>query len=384
VPGTGLAERYTYPELSMSRNDEEREAALRQFPMCRLLSYGVEFGDATRLLDLVGDGRGWQAATLGLADVVLAKLNNPDYPISPRSSADLHRRASALLRLSYALELKDTREEKAVYQRAVDHYRAARKHDPRFEEVLIPTKNGPVYGWTIKPQAQPPAAAVMVMGGAEGWALAWEEIGIRLSDQGIAALMIDGPGQGATRLVHGHFMDECWLETFDEVTRFLADQWSDVPLGLIGNSMAGSLVTHIAARYRRFEAVVNNGGPVSISTFLQTSRSWALRIGRLCRPDTPPEKLVEIFRTVDLIRPIELDCPYLIIHGEADPVVSMDDVKTIQAHVTAPERKLVLFEQGEHTVSKFPADKFHVIENWLSDRLKRAERPGSVRPKVQD
>lgn len=376
--GTELVERYAYPELSMARNGEEREAALRQFPMCRLLSYGVEFGDATRLLDLVGDGRGWQAATLGLAEAVLGQLNNPDYSISPRSSADLHRRASALLRLSHALELQDTRGEKAAYQRAVDHYRAARKHDPRFEEVLIRTKNGPVHGWIIQPHAQPPVAAVMVLGGAEGWALAWEEIGLRLSDQGMVALMIDGPGQGATRLLHGHFMDERWLETFDEVTGFLANRWSDLPLGLVGNSMAGSLVTHIAARYRRFDAVVNNGGPMSISTFLQSSKSWALRIGRLCRPDTPLEKLVEIFRTVDLTRSIELDCPYLIIHGEADPIVSMNDVKAMQAHVAAPEQKLVLFENGEHTVSKFPADKFHVIENWLADRLRRVQRPLSM------
>jgi alpha-beta hydrolase superfamily lysophospholipase len=337
--------------------------------MCRLLSYGVEFGDATRLLDLVGGGCDWQAATLSLADVILGQLKNEDRPIPPRSAADLHRRASALLRLSYALELKDADGEKAVFQRAVDHYAAARKHDPRFHEVSIDTSNGPVCGWMIQPTLQPPGAAVMVLGGAEGWAMAWEEIGLRLCDQGITAFMIDGPGQGATRLLHGHFMDDRWLDTFGEVTDFLATHSPGLPLGLVGNSMAGSLVTLIAARYRRFDAVVNNGGPSCISTFLQSSKSWAMRIGRMCRPGIAVEEIVDIFKTVDLTRPLKLECPYLIIHGEADPIVSSVDLDTIVNNVSAIEVGLATFENGEHTVSRFPADKFHVIESWLCSRL---------------
>jgi hypothetical protein len=64
---------------------DESEAALRQLTLQRLMGYSVEFGDAGELRRLVELGVPWQEAATLVADDHLARLDDPNQPLSGQS-----------------------------------------------------------------------------------------------------------------------------------------------------------------------------------------------------------------------------------------------------------------------------------------------------------
>lgn len=347
-------------------------AALRQFTVHRLLAYGLEAGDSLRLLELAAQGRSWHRSALALADQHLARSADPELPRTVRSQADLYARASALQRISQVMDLDNTEERRQIYAAAASNFARARAHDHRYEHVVIDTVGGPVAAWVITPASAGPHPVVLVHGGVDGWSMDWEGLALPLVDEDMVAVIIDGPGQGETRFTHQHYLTPHWLDAYEQVCDFLVERAAGMPVAAVGNSMAAGLVLLIASHYPVFAAVCSNGPVTSMAAQL-SRRTYARKLTSFCGDAPTDEQVRAVFESMELTADrIQLTCPFLLLQGDEDPLVPVDDGIQLLDAVPTSDKRMALFEGGEHVLNRYPGDKHHVIRTWLRDRIDRA------------
>lgn len=359
-------------ELTEPVDREVDRAALRQFSLHRLLAYGVEAGDAQRLLDLTGSGRSWQRSAVALAEQVLARIEDEDFPVSPRAEARLRLRASALQRISLAMELDNTAARKKMYACAAANFARAKRLDERYEHIVIQTSNGPMAAWVITPRGAGPFPVVLVHGGVDGWSMDWEGLALAVVEDDMIAVVLDGPGQGETRFSHRTYLTPNWIDGYQQVCDFLVERAAGMPVAAVGNSLAAGLVLLIASRYPVFAAVCSNGPLLSIAAEL-ASPTYARKLAGFCGDAAAPERVAEIFKSMDLTaETLTLTCPFLLLQGGEDPMVPVAHGEQVLEFVPAEDKRMVLFEGGEHVINRFPADKHHVICTWLREHTSTA------------
>lgn len=365
---------FSYPTGIAATHDEAKatEAALRQFTVHRLHAYGVELGDGLRLMELAAETSSWKQSALALADQLLARAAAPDLPKTVLGQSTLYARASSLQRISQVMDIENTAERRATYLAAVGNFTKSREHDPRYEHVIIDTIGGPMAAWVITPSTPGPHPVALVHGGVDGWSMDWEGTALPLVDEGFIAVIIDGPGQGETRFVHDHYLTTQWLDSYEQVCDYLVMRAVGMPVTAVGNSMAGALVVLIASRYPVFAAVCSNGPVLSMAATL-VRRSYARKLGTFCGTDASAEDVRAVFESMELsAERITLTCPYLLLQGDADPMVSLEDGERLLEHITSPDKQMALFERGEHVLNRYPADKHHITRTWMRNRVNRA------------
>ncbi|TWP33169.1 alpha/beta hydrolase family protein [Leekyejoonella antrihumi] len=368
-----IIERVDFPDdrHTGSSSDTATRAALRQFTLHRLLAYGIEAGDALRLMELTALGRSWQRSALALADQHLLRTEDSELPCTLHSRADLLARVSALQRVSRVMDLDNTPARAADYATAAANFARARAHDERYEHVVINTVGGPVAAWVITPGTDRPHPVVLVHGGVDGWSMDWEGLALTLVEEDMTAVVIDGPGQGETRFTHRHFLTPTWLDDYEQVCDFLVERAAGMPVAAVGNSMAAGLVMLIAARYPVFAAVCSNG-PVRSMAAQLARRSYARKLASFCGDAATTDQTRTVFESMELTDDrIQLTCPFLLLQGDADPLVPVEDGIRLLEAVPANDKRMTLFEGGEHVLNRYPGDKHHVLRTWLRDRLDR-------------
>lgn len=198
----------------------------------------------------------------------------------------------------------------------------------------------------------------------------WWQHGVELTRSGIGAVVIDAPGQGLTRYRHAHYFSGDWRESYEAVIDFVQGQSGGCPIGVLGNSFSGALVTHLGAQFPQLQAGANNGGLERVPTLMRKSSTWADKFARMCRPGLSKREVLEIFESISLkAHDMDLSGSYLQIQGAVDPLVPNAAAGRIFRGVSAPDKRLVSFEQGEHLVSRYPADKHALISSWFRSQL---------------
>lgn len=365
---------FTYPTGIDPSPDEAKatDAALRQFTLHRLHAYGVELGDGLRLMELAAETGSWRQSALALAERLLNRAEMPDVPKTVLGQSALYARASSLQRISQVMDIENTAERRRTYIAAAANFATARAQDPRYQHVVFDTVGGPVAAWVITPPTPGPHPVVLVHGGVDGWSMDWEGTALPLVDEGFVAVVIDGPGQGETRFVHNHFLTPRWLDSYEQVCDYLLMRAQGMPVTAVGNSMAGALVVLIASRYPIFSGVCSNGPVVSMAATL-VRRSYARKLGTFCGNDVSADEVQAVFESMELTAErIALTCPYLLLQGDADPMVSLEDGERLLKQVPSADKQMILFERGEHVINRYPADKHHVTRTWMRDRVDRA------------
>ncbi|MBD8465324.1 alpha/beta fold hydrolase [Plantibacter sp. CFBP 8798] len=353
--------------------EAESQAALRQFPVSRLTGYGIDISDALELHESVLRGERWQASATALAERCITRAR-PGEAVRPStySRISLLRRASALLRVSQVMLLTDSAERREMYRTAAALYTEAADAAGDRAGVSIETPLGTLKGWYI-PAVGPTIGAALVIGGIEGYAMDFDSLGEALSKRGVTALLLDGPGQGASRFENDVYLSNDWARGLASAVDYLQDQVSDVPLAIIGNSMGGSFAMSVAAQDTRIVACCENGGvaapwliPPSVGTFY-------LKMLSFC--GTTDEDLA---RTIwSTVRPLaagsNTEYALLVVHGGADPLVSaeMADAMFTGAHVT--DKRMVTFADGEHCIYNHLADRNALISDWVLQKVSTAK-----------
>lgn len=335
------------------------EAWLRAMPITRMIDYGMRRDIAALAHRLVQEGGAW--------DVVLDNLAQ-EQEVNARAEAeevparDAWHAAAATFNFAQMAYNTDGERRRNLYRRMIRCFAqfAAIAEFP-VSRVELPYRNGRLFGWHFHaPAAQ--RGTVLVFGGMSGWATAYRCMAEVLCRHGLDCLLVDGPGQGESRLEGGVYADADLMSGFSRFVDYALEGEPRQKIGLWGNSYGGLLAALTACRDRRIEACCINGAPVvtSVPPFRTAREQLAAMFG----PD--PDAFVEVLPSLAFDgRHTALTCPTLVLEGGADRLVPPGSQRGFLEGNHHPLSRLQTWPDGEHAIYNHAAERNALTAGWF-------------------
>lgn len=348
-------------------------AARRALPIQRLIGNGMDYADAIALHDAASRGVAWTEAACWAGAANLQRASDASSPATKRAHL-FH--AAACFRFGQSVLMRDDPEKVAIYRRALQAFtEAAALTEPVYEKVRIPWGDQVLLGWLIRPSGNAPAPVVIIFGGADGWREEYHSGALALRDRDLATLLLDGPGQGETRILGGvRFPLGGRPGTIDEafsaaVTFLLSHPQVADRVGIWGNSLGGTLAALTASRDPRLAACCVNGGSASPANMLPRFPRFAERLAAMTGVDGL-DAAQQMLKEVALPpRANEINCPLLVLHGGADPLFSIEEAVAIAECAPAAEKQVLLWDDGDHCLYNHSFEKHALVADWFADQL---------------
>lgn len=187
-------------------------------------------------------------------------------------------------------------------------------------------------------------------------------------DRGMATATFDGPGQG--ELSHVRLDPPVYVAAVRALVDVLQkdERISANAIGIMGVSLGGMLASMVAAQEPRLAAAAEVCG--SFDTMSRWDRANALsKAGhRHVTHSESDEETLERIRSWSMSGLAErIRCPFLIVHGEKDPIVPLDQAQMYHRNVSHAE--LVVMEGANHVCNNIPNVARPFISDWFVGRL---------------
>ncbi len=361
----------------MSASDEpawkaEADAHKRAMPLQRLTGNGMDYADVIELYRLVDEGVYWSDAAARLGDRDFARAERAITGGHALTARSWFRAAAACYRVGQVPLPDSDPRKRGMYLRLIEAYGAAGElDDPPIEHVQIPWAGAALCGWLIRPPGSSPAPTVIIMGGFDGWREEYHVGAEYLRARGIAVLLMDGPGQGETRLFQGLNMRSDVTAAFGTMISFIeADDRLSPSIGIWGNSMGGFLAAAVASHDPRIAACVVNGGTVRPAEILDRFPRFTTKVTSLlgiADPDAATSALNEFLLTpADLAR---ISAPLLVLHGTPDQVFLIENARALFDGAGSADKTFEEWPDGDHCIYNHSHEKHTIVADWLADRL---------------
>ena len=348
-------------------------AARRALPIQRLIGNGMDYADATALHDAAAHGVPWTEAACWAGDANLERARLATRPATRRAHL-FH--AAACFRFGQSVLMRDSAEKVGIYRRALQAFtEAAALAEPAYEKVRIPWKEQSLLGWLTRPGPDVPAPVVIIFGGADGWREEYHDGALALRERGIASLLLDGPGQGETRILGGvHFPLAGRPGTIDgafsaAVTFLLSDGRVSDRVGIWGNSLGGTLAALTACNDSRLAACCVNGGSASPANMLARFPRLAERLAAMIGIDEPDAARQMLDELALPPKANQIACPLLVLHGGADPLFSVEEAVAIAEGAPVADKQVLLWDDGDHCLYNHSSEKHVLVADWFADQL---------------
>ena len=339
--------------------------------MQRLVGNGMDYDDAASLHAMAEAGVAWSdgACWLGAAKLLLARRAADDgHHVSARTH---YWHAAAAFRFAQSPLIQDDERKIAIYRRALEAFSSgAALADPPYEKVAIPFAGSALHGWLMRPASIDRPPAVIIFGGADGWREEYHDGACALLARGVAALLLDGPGQGETRILGGlHLRGDPEAAYSAAVGALRSDARLSGRIGIWGNSLGGCFAARTASRDPRIAACCVNGGtwrPVEIlARFPRFIDRFRAMTGAADR-----DEATAILGSLTLPQNANaISCPLLVLHGVPDPLFSVERAKELAEWAPSSDKNVVLWDDGDHCIYNHTAEKHCLISDWFAARL---------------
>ncbi len=362
----------TRDETAPLRSKKAGKAHKRAMPIARLTGNGMSFADAIELHAMVDRGSGWPEAASQLADRNLSRARREIRQGHRQSARSWYLLASACFRFGQALLPDDDPRKRALYRPMLDAFRRGGElSDPPMERVDLPWRGGRLTGWLLRSRRPAPHPIVVQLCGIGGSREEYEMGSRYLLERGITALLVDGPGQGETRLFEGLYLDAHVTEAIAAfVDVAVADRNCDGRVGLWGNSAGGWLAALTACEDPRVAAVCMTGGTDRPTEILDRYPRYVGELQQMTGHDDPLEARAVIERmTLDRERLRALRCPLHVVHGTPDKVFLVEGARRVYEGATSADKTMIEYADGDHSVSNRSHEKHVLIADWFADRL---------------
>lgn len=358
--------------MTPATSPAESAAHRRALPLQRLIGNGMEWADAHELHARSAALEPWHLAASGIGDRALERAEQALAAGHRRTAQELFLYAGAALRFGQN-PLPDGPDKVELYRRMMSCYRRGVELLGGVEHVEIPTAEGLLHGWLHRPadpRANPPV--VILLGGFDGWREEYHDTARRIVDVGVAVLMVDGPGQGETRLFGRHYWPHEPAE-LDDAFRAVVTWTQRAGLGapaVLGNSMGGYLAARLAACDDRIAAVCVNGGTDRPSELVERFPRFASKVMALYGVDDPVTATALLERHLLSAQELRrIKAPTLILHGEPDQVFLVDSARRVAECIGSTDLTLRIWPDGDHCIYNHTHEKNSLIADWLADRL---------------
>jgi alpha-beta hydrolase superfamily lysophospholipase len=344
----------------------------RAMPLQRLLSGGMEWADATLLHAAVDAGIPWNQAARELGDANRERAQAALSTGQLRTAQSWFLCASSCYRFGQVPLTDEQPEKRAMYRLLIDCFGCAGAlQRPPFQHVEIPWRGSHLCGWLIRPAEISHPPVVIQMGGFDGWREEYYGNASYLLERGIASMLIDGPGQGETRLFGGVHLDSRVADAFGAVVDFLIiDPRVSDRIGIWGNSMGGFFAALAASRDQRIAACCVNGGTVRPGEILDRYPRFITKVQALFGVADPAAARTAINQLILAPQDLQdLRCPLHVVHGTPDRVFLIENARSIYEYAASQEKTFSEFPDGDHCIYNRAHERNCLITDWFAEHL---------------
>ncbi len=351
---------------------EAIEAYKRAMPMQRLLGSGMDYANVVELYRRIDTGESWAHVGEQLGDRNIERAVSAAARSHLATARDWYLAAAACYRVAQnPLPDGDSRKT-ALYHQLIDAFAAAGAlTDPPTEHVEIPWKTGRLMGWLLRPASTTRPPTVIVMGGFDGWREEYHTGATYLIERGLAVLLVDGPGQGETRLFEGLTLGADFPDAYSAMVSWIhADQRLADHLGIWGNSLGGYLAAAAALHDDRIGACCVNGGSATPVEFPRRYRQAVERVQLLLGIDDAEAAVTSLAQlSLSDKQLTRLRCPLLVLHGTPDPVFDVSNARALFDGAAATDKTWSEWPDGDHCIYNHSLEKHTLVADWFADRL---------------
>ena len=269
------------------------------------------------------------------------------------------------------LKAEGGRRSAACYRRAAEYF------DPPTMPFELRFEGTRLHGYLRVPEGIYPVAesrppiVVLINGAncAKEELHTWTEPFLR---RGVATVQFDGPGQGELAVRQGGvgLTADGYDRAIQAVLDWLAggDYVDGTRVGLWGMSMGGLFAARVAARDERVQAAVSIGGLYSLERYAELPIPTQEEMRDLTGLPTLAETEAYLTAAYGPEGPGEIRCPFLVVHGALDDIVSTEEAERLAA-AAGDKGELCVFEDGLHVCYNLFQELRPRIADWLSDHL---------------
>jgi alpha-beta hydrolase superfamily lysophospholipase len=359
------------PASVSSEQRNELSSWQRAMPMQRLLGNGLEWADAREWHQLVDQGVHWVEAGEWLGDCNLHHAQVALAEGHRHTAVSYYYYASACYRFAQAAIPTDTDKKRSLYRKLVEAFDAAGSlSEPSPQKLMVPYRSGFLCGRLFRPANAAHAPIVIEFGGIDGWREEYWPGAQYLLKRGMAVLLLDGPGQGETRLFQNIHLEPDFEAAFVKViTHLTSDLGSGTRIGIWGNSMGGFIAAAVASHLAAVHACCVNGGTIRPAEILDRYPRYIDRVQALLGIDDPTVAR-NAFERMDVnSRLKQLSCPLLQLHSMNDQVFLFENARRIHDEATSRDKTLVVWPKADHCIYDHSHEKHCLIADWFQDRL---------------
>jgi len=350
----------------------EVRAHQRAMPLQRLIGNGMDYADVVELYALAESGVPWAQAGEQLGDRNRERGRAAERAGHLLSAQQWYLFASACYRTGQ-VPLPDGEPKLRLYRKLIDTFGAAGElADPAWEHIEIPFADNALCGWLMLPHTPTPPPVVIVVGGFDGWREEYAVGAQALLGRGIACLLLDGPGQGETRLFRGMYMNAHFTDAYSAVVdHLIKEPRVGDRIGIWGNSLGGYLAARAAATESRISACCVNGGTIRPAELPERYPRFITKVQALYGISDRDEafRVVEE-ATVEESALALLRCPLLVLHGTPDQVFLVENARALYDGAGSTDKTWREWPDGDHCIYNHTAEKHILVGDWFADRLR--------------
>lgn len=361
------------PAPATVSEEQRRELAMfkQAMPLPRLLGNGMEYTDAIAMHALADRGIAWADAGEWLGERNLRRALLAQEAGHMLSTRSFYRYASACFRFGQVSLSGDTERKRSMFHRLIETFAAAGKLDnPPIQKVEVPYRGGALCGWLMLPPHIEAPPVVIVVGGFDGWREEYHSGTQYLVERGIAALLVDMPGQGETRLFHHLYLTPDVADAFSCLVDFLLhDGRVGTHIGIWGNSFGGLLTAWAASADSRIQAICVNGSPTRPIDGFDRFPPLIGMAGALI--GTADQDVIRsIIRQLSFTSEANhIECALLQLHGALDPLSLIEASRHIYEDASSTDKQIIVWRDGDHCVYNHSHEKHSIMADWFHDHL---------------
>ncbi|MCX8131899.1 MAG: alpha/beta hydrolase [Clostridia bacterium] len=355
----------------MNLNKQEINATIRTLPIDRAISNGLDINDFIVLMHEFENGGDYADICEKLGDRSRDLADNAIEKEHFMTARTFYLNAVAAYRVGQYTIIPDNDKKLGMYKKLIDCYsEAAKLFNPQIERIEVPYKGSKMVGWLRMPLNTCGKVPIVIsIGGADGWREEHHNYSNYYAERGIAYLMIDGPGQGETRLFNKLYMQLNNEEALNVIIEYVSSDNRFSKVGMIGYSFGGYLVARVAATSEKLHACVINGGsyfPKEIINFIPHFRM--VFSAMINKNGIELEEFINNMTMEGYAH--NITCSLLVNHGIPDPLFSSKGVERIYKEAKSIDKTLRLWKDGNHCVTNHATETITMFTDFFMDRLK--------------
>jgi pimeloyl-ACP methyl ester carboxylesterase len=348
--------------------DERVQAAINNWAP-RFTSQGVDYNDFVRTTSGLEHWGDWLDVWCATADVHAGLAREAEAQGRLLTSGEAWISAALCYHFAKFVWMLDMAKYRAAADKAVAALYNGHKYlDPSAERIEVAFDGAAIVGNLRRPSGSRRPPLVLLLPGLDSTKeefYYWEEVFLK---RGMAALSLDGPGQGeAGYTTHIRADYEAAVSAVLDAVAGRSDL-DMTRVGAVGVSLGGYYAPRAAAFEPRIKAVSPIGGPYNFGECWDGLPSLTRETYQHHSGAKDAQGARAHAGTLDL-GPVlgRVRQPMLVIFGKLDRLIPYQHAERVAAE--APNAQLVMYENGNHVCNNLPYKYRPLVADWLREKL---------------